>query len=116
MNSKEFFSLIAIAVIILFSIVFEVINYTHVTTVKGEVVDKYTKRSNDHDRFYIVVKQKDGSEKVIVNKDSLFMMKYDSADIQAKVHNGEQYEFKLRGYRFPVLSMFPNVDTAENRK
>ncbi|WP_176548458.1 hypothetical protein [Bacillus toyonensis] len=56
MKSKEWFGLIAVAVIILFSIVFEVINYTHVTTVKGEVIDKYTKRSNNHDKFYIVVK------------------------------------------------------------
>ena len=44
------------------------------------------------------------------------MMKFDSADVQAKVNNGEKYEFKLRGYRVPVLSMFPNVDTVENRK
>ncbi|MCU5485153.1 MULTISPECIES: hypothetical protein [Bacillus] len=116
MKSKEWFGLIAIAVMILFSIVFEVINYTHVTTVKGEVIDKYTKRSNDHDKFYIVVKQDDSSEKVIVNKDSVFMMKFDSADVQAQVKNGEKYEFKLRGYRVPVLSMFPNVDTFENRK
>lgn len=110
MKSKEWFGLIAIAVLILFSIVFEVINYMHVTAVKGEVID------NDQDKFYIVVKQDDSSEKVIVNKDSVFMMKFDSADVQAKVNKGEKYEFKLRGYRVPVLSMFPNVDTVENRK
>ncbi|WP_255287033.1 hypothetical protein [Bacillus toyonensis] len=44
------------------------------------------------------------------------MMKFDSTDVQAKVNKGGKYEFKLRGYRVPVLSVFPNVDTAENRK
>lgn len=112
MNLEEKFYTILLAVVLLFSLIIGVTNYFHVTNVKGEVTDKYTKRSGDHDKFYVVVKQDDGTEKVIVNKDSIFMLKFDSADTQAKIHEGKSYEFKLRGYRFPALSWFPNVDTV----
>lgn len=108
---------IGFVVLIVLAIVGEIVNYTHITTVKGEVTEKYSKRQEEVDKFYIVVKQKNNSETVIVNEDSLLMFKFDSADVQAKIHQGEKYEFKLRGYRIPILSLFPNVDTVvENNK
>ncbi|MBE7114496.1 DUF1523 family protein [Bacillus paranthracis] len=100
-----------IAVLIPLMVVGEVINYTHVTTVKGQVVDKYTKwdKEQEKDDFFIVVKKGNGVEQVVQNSDSVLMFKFDSADVQAAVHKGKDYEFKLRGYRIPVLSLFPNV-------
>lgn len=107
---------IGFVVLIVLAIVGEMLNYTHITTVKGEVIEKYSKRQEEVDKFYIVVKQKNNSETVIVNEDSLLMFKFDSADVQAKIHQGEEYEFKLRGYRIPILSLFPNVDTVVEKQ
>ncbi|WP_180230447.1 hypothetical protein [Bacillus cereus] len=53
---------------------------------------------------------------LFTNEDSIFMWKFDSAEVQAKVHQGESYEFKLRGYRVPFLSAFPNVDSTKALK
>ncbi|MFV1457364.1 hypothetical protein [Bacillus mycoides] len=93
----------------------EIVNYTHVTTVKGQVEDTYTKwdKEQEQDNFFIVIKKDNGVEQVIQNSDSVLMFKFDSADVQAVVHKGKGYEFKLRGYRIPVLSLFPNVDTVK---
>lgn len=44
-----------------------------------EVVDKYTKRGSESDKFYIVVREEDGTENVLTNEDSIFMWKFDSA-------------------------------------
>ncbi|HGO9416684.1 TPA: DUF1523 family protein [Bacillus cereus] len=74
------------------------------------------KYGGESDKFYIVVREKDGTENVLTNEDSLFMWKFDSAEVQAKVHKGESYEFKLRGYRVPFLSAFPNVDSTKALK
>ena len=104
-----------VIVLIPLLLVAEVVNYTHVTTVKGQVVDKYTKwdKEQEKDDFFIVVKQDNDVETVVRNSDSLLMFKFDSADVQAGTHTGKEYEFKLRGYRIPVLSLFPNVDTVK---
>lgn len=96
--------------------IYEVAAFNHVTTVQGQVVDKYTKRGSESDKFYVVVRQEDGTEKVITNEDSIFMWKFDSAEVQAKVHEGGSYEFKMRGYRIPFLSAFPNVDEVKALK
>ncbi|MEM5635369.1 hypothetical protein AAHH71_30610 [Bacillus toyonensis] len=44
------------------------------------------------------------------------MMKFNSADIQAEIKKGEKYNFTLRGYRIPFLSLFPNIDNAKKLK
>ncbi|KXY51082.1 hypothetical protein AT268_31765 [Bacillus cereus] len=115
-TTRKSWMLIGFVFLMLLAIVGEIVNYTHITTVKGEVIEKYSKRQEEVDKFYIVVKQNNDSEKVIVNEDSLLMFKFDSADVQAKIHQGEEYEFKLRGYRVPILSLFPNVDTVVEKQ
>lgn len=115
-TTRKSWMLIGFIFLMLLAIVGEMLNYTHITTVKGEVTEKYSKRQEEVDKFYIVVKQKNNSETVIVNEDSLLMFKFDSADVQAKIHQGEEYEFKLRGYRIPILSVFPNVDTVVEKQ
>lgn len=95
---------------------FSIFSYYHVTTIEGTVVDKYNKRDGKSDKFYIVVKDEDNNEKVLENTDSTLMLKWDSADIQAKVKEGKRYKVELRGWRVPILSMFPNVDTIKEIK
>ncbi|KXI83369.1 hypothetical protein ACS52_01015 [Bacillus cereus] len=90
-----------------------IINYIHVTSIEGTVIDKYSKKGGKSDKFYIVVQQNDDTEKVITNTDGILMMKFNSADIQAEIKKGEKYNFILRGYRVPFLSLFPNIDNAK---
>ncbi|HDR8072178.1 TPA: hypothetical protein QCY71_005231 [Bacillus cereus] len=93
-----------------------IINYIHVTNIEGTVIDKYSKKDGKHDKFYIVVQQNDDTEKVITNTDGILMMKFNSADIQAEIKTGEKYNFTLRGYRVPFLSLFPNIDDTKKLK
>ncbi|ARO62439.1 Uncharacterized protein B5E38_5019 [Bacillus cereus] len=74
----------------------------------GVVVDKYNKRNGDVDKFYIVVDDGE-NEHVLENTDSIFFMKFDSADIQASIRVGKEYEFETFGFRIKSLSSFPNV-------
>ncbi|MBC6972439.1 hypothetical protein H9I32_08450 [Bacillus sp. Xin] len=90
-----------------------IINYIHVTNIEGTVTDKYSKKDGKSDKFYIVVQQNDDTEKVITNTDGILMMKFNSADIQAEIKKGEKYNFTLRGYRVPFLSLFSNIDNAK---
>jgi len=90
-----------------------IINYIHVINIEGTVIDKYSKKSGKSDKFYIVIQQNDDTEKVITNTDGILMMKFNSADIQAEIKKGEKYNFTLRGYRIPFLSLFPNIDNAK---
>jgi len=102
------------ALALLFS--FSIFSYYHVTEVEGTVVEKYTKRGNKEDKFFFVVEDKEGKEVVVENTDSLLMLKFDSADVQAKVKVGKHYKVEMRGWRASFLSMFPNVDTIEEVK
>ncbi|PEO36767.1 hypothetical protein CN555_21340 [Bacillus wiedmannii] len=101
-----------VPLLIVGGLIFEVYSFNQVTYVEGKVVDKYTKKSSESDKFYIVVEE-DGVDKVITNEDSLFQWKFDSADIQAKIKVGDTYKFKLRGLRVPILSAFPNLSEAD---
>lgn len=45
--------------------------------------------------------------------DSLFIGRWDSADVYADIEVGETYDFTVRGWRVGFLSHFPNIDTYE---
>ncbi|MGK8833773.1 DUF1523 family protein [Bacillus cereus group sp. BfR-BA-01422] len=112
-TDKGKLGIILFLIIVPILIITAVVNYIHVTHLEGTVTDKYSKRHGKQDKFYIVVEQKNGTEKVISNEDSLLMMKFNSADLQANIKEGKNYDFTLRGYRVPILSWFPNLDGAE---
>lgn len=75
----------------------------------GTVVDKYTKRHEDTDKFFIVLEDENGKTHVLENTDSLVVGKYDSADVQAKLKKGKKYEIMTFGWRNNVLSWYPNI-------
>ncbi|WP_412036347.1 DUF1523 family protein [Bacillus pacificus] len=75
----------------------------------GTVVDKYTKRQEDTDKFFVVLEDERGDTHVLENTDSMFVGKYDSADVQAKLKKGEKYEIMTFGWRSHVWSMYPNI-------
>ncbi len=53
---------------------------------KGTITDKYNKRQDKEDKFYIVLDDK----QVIENSDLFFKGKFDSADIQARLKVGDK--------------------------
>ena len=59
-------------------------NYT------GKITDKYNKRGDKSDKFYIVLDNK----KVIENTDLIFKGRFNSADVQATLHVGEKVKVK----------------------
>lgn len=46
-------------------------------------------------------------------KDSLFLGRWDSADVYQRIKVGESYDFETAGWRVPLLSWFPNIVSAE---
>ena len=42
-------------------------------------------------------------------EDSLLDLQFNSADVFSSIKVGETYDFKTRGFRIPLLSMFPNI-------
>ncbi|ABY46849.1 DUF1523 family protein [Bacillus mycoides] len=79
----------------------------------GTVVDKYTKRIDSVDKFFVVIEDENGETHVLENTDSFFAGKYDSADFQAKLKEGKKYEVMTFGMRSAVMSMYPNVTSIK---
>lgn len=50
---------------------------------------------------------------VMENTDTIFHLKFNSSDIQAKLEVGNTYEFTTYGWRVPFLSMYPNIIGVE---
>lgn len=46
---------------------------------------------------------------VLSVKDNIFIGQVDSANIYGSIKPGETYDFTTKGYRIPLLSMFPNI-------
>lgn len=85
------------------------LEYNHKETHVGTITDKYNKRSEKSDNFYIVLDNKT----VIENKDLLFKGYFDSADKQAQLRIGDKVKVTTIGFRIPILSMYPKVYEIE---
>lgn len=48
------------------------------------------------------------------NSDSLHLLKFDSASIQARLKVGKCYEVVSYGWRVPILSLFRNIKTVQD--
>lgn len=46
---------------------------------------------------------------VLIIGDNVFTGTFDSADIYSNIDVGKTYDFKVTGYRIPLLSMFPSI-------
>ncbi|HDV4519098.1 TPA: hypothetical protein RIB22_002382 [Staphylococcus aureus] len=83
--------------------IYTVASYQHKETHQGTITDKYNKRQDKEDKFYIVLDDK----QVIENSDLLFKKKFDSADIQASLKIGDKVKVKIIGYRIHFLNLYP---------
>jgi hypothetical protein len=51
---------------------------------------------------------------VFKNADETLGLKFDSSDVQGHLRVGGTYQVKVRGYRIPLLSQYPNIVEVEN--
>ncbi|EOB9466795.1 hypothetical protein ACJRF2_000354 [Staphylococcus aureus] len=80
--------------------IYTVASYQHKEVHQGTITDKYNKRQDKEDKFYIVLDNK----QVIENSDLLFKKKFASADIQARLKVGDKVKVKTIGYRIHFLN------------
>ncbi|HIA7043414.1 TPA: hypothetical protein ACWR0J_002601 [Staphylococcus aureus] len=96
------FGVIALMFVVI-SPIYTVASYQNKGVHQGTITDKYNKRQDKEDKFYIVLDNK----QVIENSDLLFKKKFDSADIQARLKVGDKVEVKTIGYRIHFLNLYP---------
>ncbi|HCT3168471.1 TPA: hypothetical protein OTS56_002667 [Staphylococcus aureus] len=94
---------IGVLLLVLIAPIYTVASYQHKELHQGTITDKYNKRQDKEDKFYIVLDNK----QVIENSDLLFKKKFDSADIQARLKVGDKVEVKTIGYRIHFLNLYP---------
>ncbi|HDF0767943.1 hypothetical protein [Staphylococcus aureus] len=96
------FGVIALMLVVI-SPIYTVASYQHKEVHQGTITDKYNKRQDKEDKFYIVLDDK----QVIENSDLLFKKKFDSADIQARLKVGDKVKVNTIGYRIHFLNLYP---------
>ncbi|HCG2841055.1 TPA: hypothetical protein NJQ93_002673 [Staphylococcus aureus] len=96
------FGVIALMLVVI-SPIYTVASYQNKEVHQGTITDKYNKRQDKEDKFYIVLDNK----QVIENSDLLFKKKFDSADIQARLKVGDKVKVKTIGYRIDFLNLYP---------
>ncbi|MCO4364391.1 hypothetical protein [Staphylococcus agnetis] len=92
-----------VAALLIGLIAYPIAAYNHTQEFKGTITEKYNKRTNEEDKFYIVLDDKT----VIENSDLLFKGKFDSADIQPKLKVGDKVTIKTVGFRIHILNLYP---------
>ncbi|HCU6907945.1 TPA: hypothetical protein OU361_002088 [Staphylococcus aureus] len=102
------FGVIALMLVVI-SPIYTVASYQHKEVHQGTITDKYNKRQDKEDKFYIVLDNK----QVIENSDLLFKKKFDSADIQARLKVGDKVKVKTIGYRIHFLNLYPVLYEAK---
>ncbi|UIF30627.1 DUF1523 family protein [Staphylococcus aureus] len=94
------FGVIALMLVVI-SPIYTVASYQNKEVYQGTITDKYNKRQDKEDKFYIVLDDK----QVIENSDLFFKGKFDSADIQARLKVGDKVKVKTIGYRIHFLNV-----------
>ena len=83
------FGVIALMLVVI-SPIYTVASYQNKEVHQGTITDKYNKRQDKEDKFYIVLDNK----QVIENSDLFFKGKFDSADIQARLKVGDKVKLR----------------------
>ncbi|HDG8346213.1 TPA: hypothetical protein PBS48_002040 [Staphylococcus aureus] len=122
LKNMDWFDIFTVGILSLFGIfalllvitlpIYTVASYQHKETHQGTITDKYNKRQDKEDKFYIVLDNK----QVIENSDLLFKKKFDSADIQAKLKIGDKVEVKTIGYRIHFLNLYPVLYEVKKKR
>lgn len=73
------------------------------------VTGKEVKRINKEDTYLIYGEDETGKVNVYEITDSLLHFRFNSADVYGGIKEGHEYEFKVVGYRFGLMSWYPNI-------
>lgn len=60
-------------------------------------------------KYLVYCLDTEGNSRVFEVTDSLFKLRFDSADTYNLIQEGETYTFTAGGYRIPFFSMYPNI-------
>lgn len=96
----------AVGLLIAFMLGFGVLNAFHVNEVTCTVTDKDRTTKSEGGSDMRVYTEDCGTLAV---SDSLLDWHFSSSDTYASIESGNTYNFTTRGFRIPMLSMFPNV-------
>ena len=88
-------------------------NYMNKQSYTITVTDTQVKRSGDSDHYLVFTKTNSGENIVFENTDLLFIGKYNSSDIQAKLEKNKTYTISTLGYRIPFFSSYQNIISAD---
>lgn len=79
------------------------------TVLSYTVTDKNIKTSDDHGKYLVYTKDKNGETSVFEIEDSLWRFRWDSSDDYANIEVDKTYDFTVCGYRIHLFSMYPNI-------
>lgn len=101
---------VTIAIIIIGCVsFFAYLGYGNNQTYEGEITSMYNKRDGESDRFFIVL----DNDRVLLNEDILLKWKFDSADVQARLKEGQDVQVETIGRRSQFWSSYPRVVEIE---
>jgi hypothetical protein len=100
---------VVLFIIFIFSLISSSAIIAYSTQDYGEITIKKTlqKRSGDTDR-YLIFTENNG---VFENTDCVWLLKFNSSDIQSELEEGKTYKIKYYGWRVRFLSWYPNIIT-----
>ncbi|MGT0298939.1 hypothetical protein ACV566_09580 [Staphylococcus aureus] len=101
------FGVIALMLVVI-SPIYTVASYENKKVHQG-TTDKYNKRQDKEDKFYIVLDNK----QVIENSDLLFKINLIARHIEARLKVGDKVEVKTIGYRIHFLNLYPVLYEAK---
>ena len=119
-NTRTFFVVIMIAVILVLSIGYEAIFSFNDTEYTITVTDKeriYEGSGDTSSSKYLVFGDDDnGNSLVFENTDCFIRGKWNSSNIQGQLKEGNTYKVTVVGYRVPFFSMYQNIIKIEEVK
>jgi len=79
-----------------------------------KVTDKIVKDVDGKQTYMIYTVRANGKERVFIDRDSKLYLKFNSADIYAKMEKGKWFRVRTVGWRFPMKSWFENILSAKS--
>ena len=119
-NTKTFFVVIMIAVILVLSIGYEAIfsfndtEYTITVTDKERIYEGSGDTSSS--KYLVFGDDKNGNSLVFENTDCFIRGKWNSSNIQGQLKEGNTYKITVVGYRASFFSMYQNIIKVEEVK
>ena len=119
-NTKTFFVVIIIAVILVLSIGYEAIfsfndtEYTITVTDKERIYEGSGDTSSS--KYLVFCDDDNGNSLVFENTDCFIRGKWNSSNIQGQLKEGNTYKVTVVGYRVPFFSMYQNIIKIEEIK